>query len=158
MGNQMDSEFSKIYGSRLRIRVCGLCWDGDRLLLVNHKTLSNANFWAPPGGGIEFGESLEVALKREFREETGLEIDGLRFAFGTEFIRDPLHAIELFFSVKRTGGDLIRGYDPELQIIQDVKFISEAERGKISPDELHGIFQIAGTPNGLSALSGFYTI
>lgn len=154
----MESEFSKIYGNRLRIRVCGLCWDGDRLLLVNHKTSSNVNFWAPPGGGIEFGESLEVALKREFREETGLEIGRLKFAFGTEFIRDPLHAIELFFSVKRTGGDLIRGYDPELQVIQDVKFISEAEIGKISPDELHGIFQIAGTPNGLSALSGFYTV
>jgi len=32
-------------------------------------------WWLTPGGGIEDGESIEVAVAREILEETGLEID-----------------------------------------------------------------------------------
>ena len=32
-----------------------------------------------PGGGVEYGESFEETLKREFIEETGLEINSLKF-------------------------------------------------------------------------------
>lgn len=154
----MDPEITKVYGNRLRIRVCGLCWEGDGLLLVNHKSLTNTNFWAPPGGGVEFGESVEVALKREFQEETGLQIEVLRFAFGCEFIRDPLHAIELFFLVNRKGGRLASGYDPELQIIQGAQYFSNHEIAAIPASEGHGIFQIAGQAVDLRGLSGFYSI
>ena len=31
--------------------------------------------WEFPGGGVEFGEKLSDAIKREFREEYGMEID-----------------------------------------------------------------------------------
>lgn len=154
----MDSEITKIYGNRLRVRVCGLCWDNDNLLLVNHKSLRSSDFWAPPGGGVDYGESLEKALKREFQEETGIQIDLMKFAFGCEYISDPLHAIELFFHVRQRGGKLISGYDPEIQVIQDAKFLSEKEIGLIPPDALHGIFQIAGKAKNLQQLSGFYGI
>src|SRR5262245_31312473 len=110
----MDGEIAKIYGNRLRVRACGLCWDMDRLLLVNHRMASGTNLWLPPGGGVDFGETLETALKREFFEETGLEITVSQFAFGCEFIKEPLHSLELFFNVIRTGGSLKTGYDPEL--------------------------------------------
>ena len=103
MGNPMDGEIGKIYGDRLRVRVCGLCWDGDRILLANHSLLSGSNFWIPPGGGLEYGETVEKALKREFSEETGLEVEQLGFAFGCEFVKKPLHAIELFFNVVKSG-------------------------------------------------------
>lgn len=154
----MGDEIGKIYGNRLRVRVCGLCWDGEKLLMANHSLERGANFWIPPGGGLEYGETLEIALKREFFEETGLEIAPLKFAFGCEFIKQPLHALELFFNVKRTGGTLKSGYDPELQLIQDVRFFSETEFGALSKEELHGIFRIAGSPNELRKLSGFYSI
>ena len=154
----MDGEIAKVYGNRLRVRVCGLCWDGDNLLMANHSMAPGNDLWIPPGGGLEYGDSLEMALKREFLEETGLEVALLQFAFGCEFVKEPLHALELFFNVIRTGGTLKSGYDPELQIIQNVRFLSEKEISTISKEELHGIFRIAGTANELRKLSGFYSI
>ena len=154
----MDEEIANVYGNRLRVRVCGLCWDGDKLLMINHRLDSGADLWLPPGGGVEYGETLEMALKREFLEETGLEIAPASFAFGCEFIKRPLHALELFFNVKRTGGTLKKGYDPELQIIQDVRFFTETELEELSGERIHGIFRTAGVPNDLRKLSGFYRI
>ena len=151
----MNPEIANIYGNRLRVRVCGLCWDDDKLLLVNHRSLNPGNFWAPPGGGVEYGESLEIALKREFLEETGLEISSLKFAFGCEFIKDPLHAIELFFFVNLTGGTLIQGYDPELQVIQGVRFTSYEEIQSFPATETHGIFRIARNANELQSAVRF---
>src|SRR5688572_29701526 len=101
----MPSEIDKTYGNKVRIRVCGLCWRDDQLLMVKHQ-FGDRDFWAPPGGGLEFGESLEIALKREFLEETGLSIRSQQFAFGCEFLQDPLHAIELYFHVVEISGKL----------------------------------------------------
>src|SRR5688572_10993783 len=122
----MESEITRIYGNRLRVRVCGICWDDDRLLLVNHK-MAGGDFWAPPGGGLEFGQHLSDALRREFKEETNLEIELGSFLFGCEFNKAPLHAIELFFEVNAIGGALKTGSDPELQLIKEVRFFTPSE-------------------------------
>jgi 8-oxo-dGTP diphosphatase len=154
----MKEEIANLFGNRVRVRACGLCWDAGKLLLVNHKGLQHSNFWAPPGGGVEFGETMEGALKREFLEETGLEISVTRFAFGCEFIKDPLHAIELFFLVRKVSGTLISGYDPELQLIQGARFMTDKEIQEISDLEQHGILRFGSSENTLSQLSGFYSI
>ncbi|MFI0901743.1 NUDIX domain-containing protein [Streptomyces sp. NPDC020983] len=43
-----------------------------------HKPIWQPGTWALPGGGREPGETPDENIRRELREETGLEIDGLR--------------------------------------------------------------------------------
>lgn len=49
--------------------------DGNVLLL----NTTHTGTYSLPGGGIEIGEPIEDALKREVREETGLEIEIISF-------------------------------------------------------------------------------
>ena len=71
------------------------------MLLVNHHSLNKGNdFWAPPGGGMDFGQSAEENLQREFLEDTGLKVDVEKFLCIHEYLKAPLHAIELIFKVK----------------------------------------------------------
>ena len=137
----MDSEITKQYGNKVRVRACGLCRHEGKLLLVSHSGLNAAAFWAPPGGGVAFGESIEETIQREFLEETGLTVAVGSFAFGTEFINPPLHAIELFYNVTIIGGKLITGVDPEHNIIQETAFLSDQEIMSLPAEHLHAIFR-----------------
>jgi len=154
----MDDGIGNLYGNKVRVRVCGICWQNNDLLLVNHRGLTAGDFWAPPGGGLEFGESVEQCLRKEFMEETGLEITIGRFQFACEFVHKPLHAIELFFEVAGDGGQLTKGDDPEMPIIDDVRFMAPDEITKISPSNLHGIFSLLQMPEDLKTLTGFFRI
>ncbi|TSA87792.1 NUDIX domain-containing protein [Deinococcus detaillensis] len=43
--------------------------------------------WGVPGGKVEYGETLSAAIEREFVEETGLKITGIRSAQTQEAVR-----------------------------------------------------------------------
>jgi 8-oxo-dGTP diphosphatase len=154
----MDPRITEIYGNKVRLRVCGMCEEAGRLLMVNHSLVKHSDFWAPPGGGVEFGEPIEESLKREFLEETGLKVEVTEFLFGSEFVNPPLHSVELFFRVVRIGGKLFNGNDPELPIIKEVRFFTPEDIRQLDRQVLHGIFSIASYPDGFGALRGFYRI
>lgn len=58
----------------------------DRLFLMrSHKWRDK---YVVPGGHIELGESMEDALQREVKEETGLEVHDIEFLCFQEFVFD----------------------------------------------------------------------
>jgi 8-oxo-dGTP diphosphatase len=61
--------------SRPILSVAAVAVDGaGRVVLVRRGKAPDAGEWSIPGGAVEIGESLDAALRREVREETGLEI------------------------------------------------------------------------------------
>ncbi|MCK6617642.1 MAG: NUDIX hydrolase [Cyclobacteriaceae bacterium] len=158
----MTQDIAEKFGNRLRLRVCGLCWDDDRLLMVNHQGLHAHNFWSPPGGGVEYGQSVTDVLIREIAEETGLTVQVAHLQFVCEYVHHPLHAVELFFFTRKTGGLLVKGSDPEMeagtQIISEVTFLSWPEIQAIPAAEKHGIFSFCRKADDLKKLTGFFRI
>lgn len=136
----MNENLINQYGNQLRIRICGICVQDNKILLINHSGLNESNeFWSPPGGGLQFGETIEECLKREFLEETNTIILVGKFLKIREFLKPPLHAIELYYEVKIASGIVKKGFDPEMeeQIINDIQWfnleqILEKEEGRLS--------------------------
>lgn len=131
------------YKDKLRVRVSGILIRKNKLLLVKLKSPARDNpVWMPPGGGVEHGELLDSALRREFREETGLHIEAKRILMVHEFIAPPYHALELYFSCFMAGGDLKTGRDPEHaadeQILLNVQFfpLNELKSIELYPEPL----------------------
>ena len=53
--------------------------------------------WGVPGGKLDWGESLEEALLREFREEVALDLQQVRFALLQEAILDSQFHVPAHF-------------------------------------------------------------
>nr|WP_259719963.1 NUDIX domain-containing protein [Synechococcus sp. CS-1328] len=65
-----------------------------RVLIV--RTLKWRGSWGVPGGKVEWGETLDSALRRELQEEVGLELAAVQFALLQEAVEDaqfhrPVH-------------------------------------------------------------------
>ena len=82
--------------------------EGKMFLMKSHKW---NNRYVIPGGHVELGESTEQAVKREVKEETGLDIYDIKFLGFQEFIFDKAfwkkrHFIFIDFACKTDSTDV----------------------------------------------------
>src|SRR3954447_24534946 len=77
---------------------CVITNDNGQVLLLNH-VLRPRSGWGLPGGFLERGEQPETGVRREIREETGLELANVQL----ERIRTMQRHLEIVFSAAAVG-------------------------------------------------------
>jgi len=65
---------SRQYPNKPVVGVGAIILDEDRILLEKRKNSPGKGKWSVPGGLVDLGETVEEAVIREVKEETGLEV------------------------------------------------------------------------------------
>ncbi len=119
---------------RTRIRVAALIVREGKILLAMHEK-GGRRYWLLPGGGVEYGESIEEALVRELQEEAWLEIIPGDILWIVDSIPDDhhRHVLNLILSAQALSDVLSPHPDAVLRDVQwiEVEHLAELE---IFPD------------------------
>lgn len=122
------------FSGKVRVRANGIVFKDDKLVLVQIKSpTQNSLFWMPPGGGVQFGEPLKEAVRREVKEETTLDVAVGDLWYVTEYLKGNWHAIEFYYHCQILSGEIQLGSDPELeeQMLQKVDLFTLEEARKL---------------------------
>lgn len=105
---------------RIRPKAVCICRRGESILVASaYDSVKQETFYGPPGGGIEFGERAEDAVRREMFEELGVALRDVRL----------LGVLENIFTYEGASG-------------HEITFVFEAsleDRSLYSRDEIDGI-------------------
>lgn len=99
----------------IRPVVLGIARKGNKILVSEgHDKVKNQVFYRCLGGGIEFLEKSDVALKREYKEELGIDIAVGEFLGIAEnifnFQGNDAHELVLFYNIKLKDEDIKERY------------------------------------------------
>lgn len=100
--------------------------DEGKVLLVRNRGHGRPH-WSLPKGSCEDGEALVQTLKREVREETGLEVEPVDLAFVTEWFvmaRQEWY-LQFYFHARAIGGVL--GVQADDEDVTQVKWVAPKE-------------------------------
>lgn len=109
--------------SRLRLGTAAVIKKGEKILLGIRAKEPSKGKWIIPGGGVNFLEPIQTAVKREILEETGLEIDIEKMIGVYEIITPPdQHRVIIYWLANYQSGEVKPSSD-----ISDAKFLSKEE-------------------------------
>jgi 8-oxo-dGTP diphosphatase len=115
--------------AKFTVTAAGIIFDNDGKVLLLKHLFRPGSGWGIPGGFVEAGEHPEAALRRELREETGLEIESAKVfdtrAFG------PQQQIEIVFLGQANGAP----FPQSLEVDQAVWFSPDALPENLSADQ-----------------------
>ena len=100
-----------------KVAVGAVIMNDDNDVLIGKRgpnTSDDNGLWDFFGGKVELGESCENAIKREIKQELGIEVDVLKLINLVENITDDAHWLNLCY--------LCEIKDGELQIMEKDKF------------------------------------
>ncbi|MBN9082225.1 MAG: DNA mismatch repair protein MutT [Rhizobiales bacterium 62-17] len=115
--------------SAIRVKVLGLVWRDKRLLAAEVETDTGLIKGVRPlGGSVEYGESREQALHREFREELGtaIAIHGPWHVFENIFTHEGALGHEIVFAADVELADRTLYQRDEITFAEDNGLISKA--------------------------------
>ena len=107
-----NGDTARTYPTRPYLAVSAAIFRDGRVLIVRRARPPAHGLYTLPGGGVELGETLEGAIIREVREETGLEIAPLALVgFREAIARDDAgrverHFVILPFAARWVGGEI----------------------------------------------------
>ena len=116
-----------------RVAVRGIIFKDGKLLCQRLKAYrrNDRDFWCTPGGGLDIGEQLEVGLRREMIEETGIDPKIGRLLFVQQFSEDgEKEQMEFFFLIENPEDygsiDLTTTTHGDIEI-EHVEFVDPAD-------------------------------
>lgn len=80
---------------------------GEKILMGLRKGAHGEGTWSFPGGHLEFNETFECCVRREVKEETGLEVREAKFVTATNDIMtsDGKHYVTIFMEASVDDGE-----------------------------------------------------
>jgi 8-oxo-dGTP diphosphatase len=136
-GKKLLEDFDKMNGtvqtlSSLGMRTPLVAADGlieidKKLVLIRRKFYPYEGKLALPGGMVEYDERVEDAVRREMKEETGLDVEIVKLlGVYSEPGRDPRgHVVSAAYILKKVGGELRSGDDAEAIELVDIDDIPD---------------------------------
>jgi 8-oxo-dGTP diphosphatase len=122
----------RTYPTRPYLAVSAAIFRAGRVLIVRRGTPPMQGVHTLPGGGVELGETLEQAVIREVREETGVAIEPISLAGYRQVIaRDAEGKIERHFVILPFAARYLAG---EISLNAEL-----AEAKWLLPAELFGL-------------------
>jgi ADP-ribose pyrophosphatase YjhB (NUDIX family) len=106
------------------VLVLSLIFAQDQILLIKRGTLPYQGRWAPPGGFVEAGESLEAAAVREVHEEVGIRLSCEQMIPHATLSLPKINQVHMAFLTVLDSAIPLR---PSLPEIQDGRWFRESD-------------------------------
>jgi ADP-ribose pyrophosphatase YjhB (NUDIX family) len=109
-----------------KLIVSGIAYNDGKVLLIQRGKRPFEGSWSTVGGKVEYGEDLEEALRREFKEEVGVDISNIKFFRNYNFIGEDgdkqLHFLTVLYTCQ-----IIGDIQPLQEEVKDFKWVTLEE-------------------------------